>query len=141
MFGDAVLASLYEIPDKDFARGVSVEVILARIAPRDRETVAANIHRAIVSGESSAAQYTVICPSGTRRSLFAIGRCFVDGDGVPSYYSGMVTTASNAPLLQSDSIEGHCQAALAIAKEQGRELTERYLSSALRSLGQPGTSS
>jgi hypothetical protein len=134
--GDALLAHYYEIPAHDLARGVPVELILARITPGDRDAMAAKIHDDILSGETSSARYGVICPSGARRSLISFGRCLRDEDGVPSYYSGAVAAASDERLILSgDPLESHIRAAFSLASDQRRELTQRYLSSALRSLG------
>ncbi len=81
----------------------------------------------------------MICPSGTRRSLVAFGRCWLEDDGLPSHFSGVVAMA---PEVRFDgdqmTLEAHCPAALKLAHNQGKELTARYLSSALHALSSDG---
>lgn len=136
LFADEVFGDIYEFSPDELRRGIPVEAILCRIAVEHRAEMAERIHATILSGIPSTSQYDVLCPSGTRRSVVAFGRCLHDIDLVPSFYTGAVMLASQAALVVgSNAIEGHCRAALAIARDEGRELTARYLSSALRSVG------
>ena len=135
IYGDKGLADLYEISEEDFARGVPVEMLLERIAVADRETIASNIYQSILVGGTSSAQYDVICPSGIRRSLVAFGRCWLEEDGLPSHFSGVVAMMPEVQFGTSDmTLEAHCLAAFELARNQGKDLTARYLSSAIHAV-------
>jgi hypothetical protein len=136
LFADEVFGNIYEFSHEELRRGLSVEAILGRIAIEHREGIAERLHATILSGAPSAIRYDVACPTGIQKSVIAFGRCLHDFDRIPSFYTGAVMLASQETLVVgSNAIEGHCRAALAIARDEGRELTARYLSSALRSLG------
>lgn len=136
LFGDEVFGEIYGFSNEELATGIAVEAILDRIAIEDRGRVAERVHHGIVSGTAGTLQYSIFSPNGTRTQVVAFGRCLKDADGIPSLYTGTVMMASHAALAVGTSpIEVHCQAALSIARKEGRELTARYLSSALRSLG------
>lgn len=136
LFGDEVFGEIYGFSHEELATGLAVEAILNRIAIEDRGRVAERVHHGIVSGTAGTLQYSVVSRNGTRIQVIAFGRCLKDADGIPSVYTGAVMMASDAALAVGISpMEIHCQAALSIARKEGRELTARYLSSALRSLG------
>jgi PAS domain-containing protein len=136
LFGDEVFGEIYGFSKKQLATGIAFEVILDRVAIEDRGRIAGRVHYGIVSGTAGTLQYTVLGPNGTRTEVVSFGRCLKDADGIPSLYTGTVMRASHVALAVGiSSMEVHCRAAVSIARKEGRELTVRYLSSALRSLG------
>jgi hypothetical protein len=68
-----------------------------------------------------------------------MGSCAKDFDGVPSVYSGVVLVEQESDASSgAEGLELHIGAAIDLAKARKFELTERYLSSALRSLSAGG---
>lgn len=136
LFGDEIFGDVYSLSSKQIATGVPVEVILDRIVVEDRGRVAETVHHGIISGEAGTLHYSVLGSDGSKMNVVAFGRCLRDADGVPSFYTGSIMLASQAVLaVATRPLEGHCRAALCIARDDGHELAARYLSSALRSLG------
>lgn len=137
---DKAFAHIYEINEIDIARGVPVEFILSRIVEDDRPRLAKRIHEVILGGEPFISPYRILCPSGVYKSLMSMGSCSRDADGVPAVYSGVVIVAERFQLeIEATQLEHHISSAMALARDGGRDLTERYLASALRSL-KPSTS-
>ena len=86
---DEMFAHLYGFTVEQVIRGVTVEEIMARIIPGDRERVAFECHSSILTGAAGLTTFTVF--DGTRyRHIASIGRCLKDIDGVPSFYTGTV---------------------------------------------------
>lgn len=132
---DRAFAEIYEIDHDDVARGISVEFILERIVEEDRPRLAARIHSVILGGPPALSSYRILCPSGRTKSLVSMGSCSTDPDGVPAYYSGIVLVEQTfQQSLEVASLEETIAAAISTAKAEDLALTERYLSSALRSL-------
>lgn len=132
LFGDAMFASLYEIPVGDLLRGIPVETILSKIVEEDRAMIARNTHEAIISGNTSASSYTIQLETGGRKCLVAYGRCLRDSDGEPSVFTGAVMDAVMPDVtFGSNPLEAHCRAAYEIASRNNDELAARYLKSAL----------
>ncbi|WP_430253153.1 PAS domain-containing protein [Neorhizobium sp. DAR64872/K0K18] len=132
---DAAFAAIYEISEADLAKGIPVESILERIVAEDRPRLAKRIHEVILGAKPLVSPYRILTSDGSMRSLLSMGSCSHDEDGVPSIYSGIVLVAEKVEIgLETAGIERHIGAALNLAKNDGLELTERYLSSALRSL-------
>lgn len=132
LFGDAIFATLYELPEIDLRKGVSVEQILSKIVEHDRPAMAERIHEAIVSGETTSSAYRIRLSDGVSRELVAFGRCNRDDTGVPSYFTGAVMDKSlPGVMFGDDALEAHCRSAHSLAKTTGNELAARYLSSAL----------
>ena len=135
LYGDSYLAELYGLPREDLAKGMQVEKIFSIILEEDRPSIAANIHRAILTGEASNGQFRVLHPNGAARSLIAFGRCLRDETGIPTFYTGAVLDASSSVKSHTtDPLQAYCRAALAVAEGRGNELAARYLSSAIRQL-------
>lgn len=138
--GDVAFAQIYEIDQDELARGLPVESILERIVEEDRPRLAERIHDVILGGTPLLSPYRIHCAGGKIKSLLSMGSCARDADGLPSVYSGVVlveraTGAGSGGV----GLESHIGAAIDLAKAQKRELTERYLSSALRSLSASGS--
>ena len=132
LFGDAVFAALYEIPELELRKGLPVEQILTRMVEHDRPAMAQRIHEAIVSGETTSSSYRIRLCSGASRELVAFGRCIRDDTGVPSYFTGAVMDKSlPGVVFGDDALEAHCRSAYSLAKKSGNDLAARYLSSAL----------
>lgn len=132
LLGDAVVAELYEIPELELRKGVSVEQILTKIVEYDRPAIAKRIHEAIVSGETTSSAYRIRLSNGAFRELVAFGRCIRDNTGSPSYFTGAVMDKSLPGVVFGDNaLEAHCRSAYSLAKNSGNELAARYLSSAL----------
>ena len=137
---DAAFAAIYEISEADVATGIPVESILERIVAEDRPRLAERIHDVILGGKPFVSPYRILTRDGRIRSLLSMGSCANDQDGVPSTYSGIVLVADEvAVTVEAAGLEIHIEAAIGLAKIEGRELTERYLSSALRSLSSNGS--
>ena len=133
--GDLAFAQIYEIDADDLAKGIPVESILERIVEEDRPRLAARIHDVILGGTPLISPYRIRCADGQLKPLLSMGSCAMDADGLPSVYSGVVLVereigAGPGPV----GLETHIGAAIDLAKAKKLELTERYLSSALRSL-------
>ncbi len=132
---DAAFAAIYEISGIELARGVPVEFILERILEEDRPRLAARVHDVILGGRSFVSPYRIQCPGGRIKSLLSMGSCSKDQDGVPSIYSGIVLVEKEVQVkLTTTRLATHIGAAIDLARSDRLELTERYLSSALRSL-------
>lgn len=132
---DKAFAEIYEINVQDLARGVPVEFILARIVEEDRPRLAERIHEVILGGEPFVSSYRINCPSGRVKALLSMGSCAKDQDGIPSIYSGIVLVEHELEIgVRATTLAAQISNALELARSDGRELTERYLSSALRSL-------
>lgn len=135
---DKAFATIYEIDERDLARGVPVEFILERIVEDDRPRLAKRIHEVILGGKPYVSRYRINCPSGPAKSLISMGSCAKDEEGVPSIYSGIVMVEQELEVeLREATLELQISNAIELARSNGRELTERYLSSALRSLSSP----
>lgn len=136
---DKAFADIYEIDEQDLARGVPVELILSRIVEDDRRRLAERIHDVILGGLPFVSPYRILCPSGITKSLLSMGSCARDADGVPSIYSGIVLVERELDIeVRAATLELQISDAIGLAHIDGRELTERYLSSALRSLSSSG---
>lgn len=133
LHGDSYLAELYGLPKEELAKGIQVDKIFSIILAEDRPSIAANIHRAILTGDASNGEFRVLHPNGATRSLIAFGRCLRDETGVPTFYTGAVLDArSSVKSHTTDPLEAYCRAALAVAEGRGNELAARYLSSAIK---------
>ena len=136
IFGDENFADIYRLRPERLAVGVAVEDLLALVAPEDREQLAKRIHDVLLGSKAAVSSYTVAFSDGERRAVSSVGTCFRDAEGVPSYYAGVVMWSQDKPrTLDDNALRGHIDAAMLIAEAEGRELTRRYLSSALGSLG------
>lgn len=135
---DRAFAEIYEIDHDHLAHGVPVEYILERIVEEDRPRLAARIHSVILGGPPALSPYRIVCPSGTTKSLLSMGSCTTDTDGVPAFYSGIVLVEPGLNQdLEFPSLKETIASAISTAKAEDLALTERYLSSALRSLSFP----
>ncbi|NTD87571.1 PAS domain-containing protein [Agrobacterium tumefaciens] len=135
LYGDPNVAELYGFLPEELARGIDVERIFAIILDSDRALIAANVHKAILTGEPSSGQFRVLRPDGLTRSIVSFGRCLRDDEGNPTFYTGTVMDASSSNLFEArDPLEWYCRAALSVAKSLGNDLAARYLSSALNVL-------
>ncbi|MDQ1196776.1 PAS domain-containing protein [Rhizobium sp. SORGH_AS 787] len=138
--GDLAFAQIYEIDQDDLAKGIPVESILERIVEEDRPRLAARIHDVILGGTPFVSPYRIYCADGQVKSLLSMGSCARDADGVPSVYSGVVLVEREIGANSgAEGLELHIGAAIDLAKAKKFELTERYLSSALRSLSPGGS--
>ncbi len=135
VFGDMVFAQIYEIAPEEIAEGVSVERILELVLLEDRGPLAEQIRAVLLGDEPAAFHYRVKSARATIKSLTSIGTCFRDVEGIPSYYSGAVILNIDSKDKPQDPLMVYIETALQIARDQGRELTSRHLSSALGSLG------
>ena len=137
--GDLAFAQIYEIGEGDLAKGIPVESILERIVEEDRPRLAARIHDVILGGTPLLSPYRINCADGQMKPLLSMGSCAYDADGLPSVYSGVVFVERKIGVGSgARGLEMHIDAAIDIAKANKLELTERYLSSALRSLSTGG---
>ncbi|RYG93636.1 MAG: hypothetical protein EON58_17930, partial [Alphaproteobacteria bacterium] len=106
----------------------------------DRPRLAERIHDVILGGKPFVSPYRILTRDGRIRSLLSMGSCANDQDGVPSTYSGIVLIAEEVEVtVEAAGLEMHIEAAIDLAKIEGRELAVRYLSSALRSLSSNGS--
>ncbi len=136
---DGTFAQIYEIDQDEIARGIPVESILERIVAEDRPRLAERIHDVILGGTPLVSPYRIHCAGGKVKSLLSMGSCARDADGVPSVYSGVVLVEREIEASsEAAGLEFHIDAAIDLAKARKLELTERYLSSALRSLSASG---
>lgn len=87
--GDEMFARLYGFSVAQVLKGLTVEEVIGRIIPGDRERVAFETHSAILTGVAGLITYTAFDGSKYRQ-LGSIGRCLRDIDGVPSFYTGTV---------------------------------------------------
>ncbi|NWJ27536.1 PAS domain-containing protein [Rhizobium sp. RM] len=135
VFGDSVFAQIYEIAPEEIAEGICVERILELVLLEDRGQLAEQIHAVLLGNEPAPLHYRIRSASTTIKSLTSIGTCFRDAEGVPSYYSGAIILNIDSKDQVHDPLMLYIETALEIARDQGRELTSRHLSSALGSLG------
>jgi hypothetical protein len=139
VYGDAVLAELFEIDAASLAEGVSIMPMVERIAGEDRPHVARSIHGAIITGELYRERYRIDHSKRGMVEVMATGRCLKDNAGTPSVYNGVVMELDGVDIpLDTAPLERHCLSALGLAERQGNELAARYLSSALRVIGKAG---
>lgn len=103
--GDHVMAELFDMDKNELSTGVSIEVILSRIAVEDKERLAKAVHEAITTGSFYGETYSVLHRDGKRRSVSAYGRCFRDAEGSPTHYAGFVT---DVPSIAATSEESRC---------------------------------
>ncbi|QCI99282.1 PAS domain-containing protein [Agrobacterium larrymoorei] len=132
---DRAFADIYEIDERSLAHGVPVELILSRIVEEDRPRLAERVHDVILGGQSRVSAYRILCPSGRVKTLRSMGSCAKDTEGVPSVYSGIVLL-SDAPMTEprSQTLEQKIADAIALSRNSGQKLAERYLISALHSI-------
>ncbi|UXS05285.1 hypothetical protein [Agrobacterium tumefaciens] len=130
-----MFAQIYEIAPEEIAKGVPVERILELVLLDDRGPLAEQIHPVLLGDEPAPLHYGIKSVSMTIKSLTSIGTCFRDAEGIPSYYSGSVILNVDSKDQPPDPLMLYIENALEIARDQGRELTSRHLSSALGSLG------
>ncbi len=136
VYGDAVLAELFDVDAAALAAGCSILPMIERIAPDDRARIAESIHRAITSGLLYKEQYCIVHPGRGLIEVYAVGRCLKTAEGIPFVYNGTVVEVSAAKVEYfADPLENHCRSALDLAQQRGNELAARYLSSALRVIG------
>lgn len=136
---DVAFARIYEIDQDKLAEGIPVESILEKIVEEDRPRLAARIHDVILGGTPFVSPYRIHCANGKVKSLLSMGSCAKDFDGVPSVYSGVVLVEQEIDASSgAEGLELHIGAAIDLAKARKFELTERYLSSALRSVSAGG---
>jgi hypothetical protein len=139
VYGDAVLAELFEIDAASLAQGVPILPLVERIASEDRPRVARSIHCAITTGQLYRERYRIDHSKRTIIEVMATGLCLKDNAGTPSVYNGIVMELDGASApLDVAPLERHCLSALEIAEGQGNQLAARYLSSALRVIGRAG---
>ena len=132
---DKTFGEFYEISDDELVQGVAVEYILSLIVEDDRARLAERIHDVLLGGPAAVTPYRIRSPSGQYKSLVSIGSCSRDENGLPVTYAGIVMSADDLQIHEREAgIEGHISAAIALAKQSGNELTERYLKSALQSV-------
>ncbi len=105
------------------------------IVEEDRPRLAERVHDVILGGQSRVSAYRILCPSGRVKTLHSMGSCAKDTEGVPSVYSGIVLL-SDAPMTEprSQMLEQKIADAIALSRNSGQKLAERYLISALRSI-------
>ncbi|KXG87545.1 PAS domain-containing protein [Agrobacterium bohemicum] len=132
---DETFGEFYEIGDDDLVQGVAVEFILSLIVEDDRARLAERIHSVLLGGPPAVTSYRIRCPSGQYKSLVSIGSCSRDENGLPVTYSGIVIPTEDMEIHETEAgIEGHISAAIALARQSGNALTERYLKSALQTV-------
>ncbi|KXG87550.1 PAS domain-containing protein [Agrobacterium bohemicum] len=132
---DKAYSDIYEIDERELAHGLPVEKILARIVDQDRPRLAARIHDVILGGQSFVSSYGIFCPSGCTKALLSMGSCSKDANGDPSIYTGVVLVEENfGNAVEDVQLESQISAAIDLARNSKRDLTERYLISALNSL-------
>lgn len=133
VYGDAVLAELFDIDATELAAGFPILPMIERIASEDRSRIAESIHHAITTGLLYREQYSIIHPKRGKIRVLAVGRCLKTTDGVPFVYNGTVAEMQDSHLpVGCDPLRIYCQSALELAEKSGNELAARYLSSALR---------
>lgn len=135
VFGDANFARIYGLSPNDAVQGVSVELILSLIAEDDRGPLARYIHGVLLGEEPRTAHYTIVGSSGEEKSVCSIGSVIRDGDGLPAFYTGAVMSPPSEHGLMMGDLRERISDAIDIAETEGRDITRRYLASALGSLG------
>ena len=112
--GDGIIAELFGFETSKLRSGVTVEEILARIFPGDRERVAKAIHTAILTGEVYEERYRVAHDDGRQIDIIASGRCLCDEDDQPFSWAGTVRRAQH-----DRDLTWFCRQALTVAERQG----------------------
>jgi len=135
LHGDEVFACLFGFSVKQANEGISIEAVLAKIIPGDRERIAREVHTALLTGEPYATSYSIGTSSNSRQVVY-LGRCLRDADGLPTFFSGTLS-ASEEPVEEGNSAEALCITALSLAKRQHNEVATRFLANALDALHSP----
>ena len=104
--GDAIFASLYGFTLDEVVRGVTIEDVMARIIPGDRERVAFEVHTGILSGEAGSTCYTVF-DGFCLKKVMSIGRCLHDTTGLPSFYTGTIFERPDRQQDVPTNVSGH----------------------------------
>jgi hypothetical protein len=136
IIGDGIIADLFGFEHGRLRSGVSVEEILARIVPGDRERVAKAIHTAILTGELYKERYHVTPVHGRVIEVIALGRCLHDEDGQPTSWAG---TVRYALADEGGDLKALCRQALAAAEEQGHRSVVDQLRTAIKVLERWGS--
>lgn len=133
VYADRAVAALFDLNEGMAERGLPITSFLDRIDPRDRPRIAKSIHAAIVTGEPYQEDYRIIRSDGSVETVMALGRCFRDGSGDPSYYAGIVFPKADAAIGAS-TLFWHCLSAYEIAQREGHLVVASHLRNAMKAL-------
>lgn len=117
--GDQSIAEYFGFNETEVANGLSIQNYIARIAPEDREQVAAAIKHSLFEGPYNA-RYQIVRPDGTAIDVDAMGRCFFDFEGLPVYYVGLLAERRNQDENGQRLLQTLCQATYRQAGLVGR---------------------
>lgn len=134
VFGDRNFAAIYGLSVEAVSVGVPVETILSLVAEQDRAPLARYIHSVLLGEPPRPVRYTITQMNGQIQSACSVGSVILGPDGLPNCYAGAVMCPPSDALFPSDSLPSLIHQAIKIAKDEGREITQRYLSSALGSI-------
>jgi PAS domain S-box-containing protein len=90
VYVNAEFARLFSLDAKRAAAGVPFEDFLPAMHPSDRESVVARVGQAQAKGEEYSLEYRVVQPDGESRWIHARGRGYLDAEGAPSRFNGLV---------------------------------------------------
>jgi PAS domain S-box-containing protein len=90
VYADQRFAALYGVDPARAAVGAPIEDFLAAIHPDDLVAVTQAIERVLAAGGEFAEEYRLVQTDGAVRWVFARGRCYLDADGQPSRYPGVL---------------------------------------------------
>jgi PAS domain-containing protein len=95
LIADEVYANIYGFDAQQLVEGISIEEVLARLLPDDREQAARDTHRAITSGRLSSTSFRVR-HNGVLRHVMSFVRCLRDVDGTPHIFTGGIQFRDDA---------------------------------------------
>jgi PAS domain S-box-containing protein len=90
IYANAQFSRLFSVDEERGAEGASIQEFVAGIHPDDREWVGEKIGQAVTSGSDFSEEYRVQLKDGTVRWLSARGRAYLDSEGRPTRFPGVV---------------------------------------------------
>ncbi len=90
-----------------FAAGenISLETVLQRVHPDDRETVAREVRGAVANRNNYTGEFRVVLPNGTQRWVVSQGRCYGNAHGTPTRMLGAAIDITERKRTE-DSLRG-----------------------------------
>lgn len=133
LYADGAVAELFGLDCMVTQSGLPLGQYLERIHPEDRPNVAVAIHNAITTGEPEQQSYRTRQVDGTYAYVMVFGRCFRDGNGVPTLYAGIICPVCDEPILTKPLVR-YCLTAYEIAVKEGNKAVASLLLTALGEL-------
>jgi PAS domain-containing protein len=90
VYGDTSVAAHFGLDPDQTTKGLPIGAYLENVHEVDRPALAKAIAEAVKNGDPYHAEYRVKNALGAYRRVMAMGRCFRDGLGNPTIYSGII---------------------------------------------------